>query len=503
MLALVLACMSCLILVAACDDSTDPGDEDDVTYIRADAALDDNGRLLDDLPEDLNYEGESIKVLYWSNVEHQEYEADEIIGENVNDAIYERNANIMDRLQVNLEWQGERGAWEYASSFVSLVKSTYQSGGKGWDIISCYTTTEGTLAVEGLLQDIKEIPNSYVDYGKPWWPVKMIETMTIGNSLYFVSGDVSTNTLHMMQCIYYNKTLISQRGMTDPSQHVYDGTWTVDKLIEMSSDTYEDKNTDGIANYQTDFFGFVSVAYHTSGLYVGANLRYVEPDPSNFLKLSSDYGSRRTVNLVKKLGPWMSSNDTMIHLDHQSSGKAAFTFEEPFVNNRALFILHRAHFAENRLTTTKLSYGILPCPKFDEKQVNYYTQLGNPASLYGLYAGFDKRDNVGDTLSMLSAVLECWASESYRLTTPEIFEVNMQLKYSATQTETDMFEYVRSNMTFDLGPIFSGSLGMAYLPMNAAMTGSSWNTAYLAVKQSLETKMNNMIDNLRNKAGLD
>jgi len=95
-------------------------------------------------------------------------------------------------------------------------------------------------------------------------------------------------------------------------------------------------------------------------------------------------------------------------------------------------------------------------------------------------------------------VLECWASEGYRLTTPEIFEVNMQLKYSAGQNETDMFEYIRSGITFDIGKIFSTDLnGMCDRISYAIRGGASWSASYKSYKSAITTTLEKIVEDFR------
>ena len=99
---------------------------------------------------------------------------------------------------------------------------------------------------------------------------------------------------------------------------------------------------------------------------------------------------------------------------------------------------------------------------------------------------------------MLSAVLECWASEGYRLTTPEIFEVNMQLKYSAGQDETDMFEYIRSGIVFDLGKIFGFDLNsISELASSTIVAGSSWSSCYKQYVKSINSSLDKLVENFR------
>ncbi|MBP3397254.1 MAG: hypothetical protein J6L87_08790, partial [Clostridia bacterium] len=92
---------------------------------------------------------------------------------------------------------------------------------------------------------------------------------------------------------------------------------------------------------------------------------------------------------------------------------------------------------------------------------------------------------------------ECWASEAFRKTTPVIFELNMQLKYSETQDETDMCEYVRAGICFDLGRVFQsiGSDGDARF-FNAAYYGESWVAAYSADIEAQRINLAKFVESL-------
>lgn len=509
-LSLVLACVMCLFVVVACKKDDDNGGS---TY---DPTKDDYGRLKDDLDKyNLNYTGEVITTLYWSDVEKQEYESEGLSGDNVNDAIFQRNQNIQSRLNVELAWASTPGNVQKRASFVKKVNEDKEAGNTSYDLISSYSRTEGMLAISGLLIDLKDIGEVSTSYltafnepatQKPWWPKTLVDTVSIGDSVYFLSGDCSTNVLHLMYTMYFNKDLLNRYhnneaqadGFEDATAYLYDlvykGKWTIDKLIDLTSGI--NTSTDGEKNV-SQTFGFCTVNYHIDAFYSGANMRYVEhgktqDDP--LLYISKDYGSRKTVQLVDKLGKWLTSEDCWA-LGTDSSG----TYAQPFREGRALFCQNRAYFAENSLVNIKgLKYGLVPTPKYDEKQLNYYTIEANPFSLYGIYVNAPIRDSKEETWSMLSAVLECWCSEGYRLTTPEIFEVNMQLKYSETQDETNMFEEVRAAIIFDLGRIFTNDLSfMSELPSNCALIGGNWSTSYAAYKKVLNKQIATICEKLQ------
>ena len=501
MLCLLIACLTVLALVVACDGD---GDKNTVKY--KDNTKDRNGRLKDSLPDmdddpsnDLNYEGEIINLMYWAEVERPEFEQEEITGDNVRDAIYDRNVNVEDRLNVDLNFIPVYAAYHGAREpFLKHIDAIYNAGTQDYDIIATYARTEGTLSVQGFLQNLSTIKDSYIDLEKPWWPAQLLDTVTFGNnSYYFLSGDMSTNVLQMMHLMFINKTMFEELEIELPYEAVRKGEWTVDKLIEVTSDRYVDVDGNNMVS-TGDTFGFCALHYVCDSFYPGSNLRYIVEDETDMLKLSPDYGSAKTVKLINKLGQWAATDSIWITHSYSNTEEEQNATRKLFAKEQALVWMEHACFAESSLLDVDFDYGLVPNPKYDTKQKNYYTGMGNPFSLYGVYIDFDERGNREETLKMFTAVLECYASEAYRLTTPEIFEVNMQLKYSEGQDETDMFEYVRSGIVFDLGKIFSVELdNMPELASHAIAGNSSWSHSYKSYKRSIEKKLANIVKDFR------
>lgn len=451
------------------------------------------------LPDTLDYGGEEVVLMYWSDVERPEFEQKEITGDNVRDAIYDRNVLIEDKLNIDLEFVGVPAAYNGAREpFLKQIDAIYATGTQDYDIIATYARTEGTLAVQGYLQNLATIQDSYIDPSSPWWPQRMIENVSIGDGYYFLSGDMSTNALYMMHCMFINKDMFSQFQIELPYQTVRDGKWTIDKLLEVTSDRYRDLDNDNLAS-ANDRYGFCALNYVVESLYTSSNLRYVEQSVTDMLVLSPDYSSKKAVQLIDKLGQWATTDSVWITSGSQSTAEEQRATWSLFKTGRTLIHMAHACYAEIYLSNVDFEYGLVPTPKYDEKQVNYYTGVGNPISLYGIFVDFDDRGDRQQTLTMFSAVLECWGAYGYSLTTPEIFEVTMQLKYDdGGQDETDMFNYVRAGITFDLGKIFALDLNnVCELPSYAIAGGANWALMVRDYRRSVEVKLEAVVENFR------
>ncbi len=444
--------------------------------------VDANGYQLDDLPDNLNYNGDIVSVLNWK-AEKPEFEIAEQTGALVNDAIWQRNQNIQERLGVELTFTEIDGNASNISYFAQYVQNAYQAGAREFDIIPTYSRTAGVVATKGLYYNLNDIDDNYINLDQPWWPDCITDTVTIGDGIYFITGDCSTNVLHMMYTVWVNKDLIKEYQLEDPYTLVREKKWTIDKLIELTTNTYQDLNNNGQED-DSDFFGFVGVDYGLDAFYTGSGLRLVDlTDDDSFLAISPDYSSEKAINLVDKLGKIIKTNDWSIT---DGQGKI-------FQDARSLFIQNRTYYAENYLLDVDFSYGLVPTPLYDLEQEEYISVLANPITLYGIMSDVDEK-----RLSEMTAVIECWGSEGYRLTTPALFETNMQLKYSETSDESEMFGIVHDTINLDLGRVFSKDLQMmSEIPSKTAAAGASWASRLAAYKKPLDNGLKKIVSSFQ------
>lgn len=469
-------------LALACAETGTPGENtgDDnsaqVTVDTTESLYDDDGYLKSDLPE-LDFKDETITILYWSDVEMQEYEAEEINSILVNDAIYKRNANVQEKLNVTFDWISTKGNGNNITPFVNYVGNIYSGGDTPIDIISSYSRTTALCSIEGYCADMSDLP--YLNFDNPWWPESLLDVVSIGDSVYFASGDASVNVLHFMYGIYFNKDLIADKKLDNPVELVRSREWTIDKLIEMCKDTYLDLDQDN-SKSAGDFYGMTGASYGYDAFYTGSNLRLVDQDEDKLLVVSDDFFGDKADALCSKLGAWSTSQDCRINSNEH---------ENIFVSGNAIFNQNRCYLADRKLVgQVEFKYGIVPTPLYDKDQEEYISVVGNPFSLYAIYSKSDDLDRA-------AAVLECWASEAYRTTTPAQFEMNMLSRYSETSDESEMYNIIRSTVCFDLGRLFNTKLNkITDIFFNAAVSNVSWSTTVKIQRSRLPKLMQEITD---------
>lgn len=530
-----MACLFCLLAVSACNKNKKPNrngsdvevwtDENGVRW-----AEDEWGtlRVYDKLPNDLDYDGEPVSLLHWEGgLQRPEFEQTEEVDNDILSSLYKRNMAIQDRLDVEIMFNSA-GEESKTTVFVQKVQAAHDSGEHDYDLLSGYAKTIGQLTVKGYNYNISAIENTHIDLSNPWWPSNITGNCAIGGNLYFITGDMSTNTIFQMHTMYINKTLVNAdlqaeaveyfktnphvKTAATPSREnpeggdtatnmiyekVYAGKWVLDDFLAYAAGKYGDKTGNGVS--LDDKYGFCGIGYGMCAFYGASNLRMIEPtDDGSILKISDDWTSSKTVKLITKLNGLYSTND--FHDYRKTTGENS-DYGVPFGRGNSLFFLYYMRYAMDTLVNSSrvTAYGIIPTPKWDTNQKNYYTMLGNEISLYAIFSDFDTRGDEQATLSMLSAVIECWASEAFRKTTPVIFELSLKLKASPTQCEADMCEIVRKSIEVDLGRFIRSALtddsddafGMDSQVIQAALDGTPWSTV---VNQNLESIRQNLAD---------
>ncbi len=421
----------------------------------------------DDLPADLKYNGTNVHIHGWSGPVQTEFYVEELNGDIVNDAIFERNDIVQERLDITLEYTLTPGAFSDRNTWVQTLANSITAGDGAFDISAGYSMAGASLAAQGMVLDLNTL--DHIDFTKPWWPSSLTEEATVQNKLYFCSGDISTYMIYYMYGTYFNKQFLVDYSLENPYDLVTEGTWTIDKMMSMAEGVYVDADGNGVKN-DADIFGFETHTTYLDPFYFGADLRTTDIGEGGLPVLSADFISERAHDMVVKLVGFSETNDAIFLNDYTIAANM-------FSQNRALFISHELTLATSYLRDAEIEYGIVPMPKYNEEQQDYYTVMSFPYSLYSI--PLDVKD-----ADLSAAVLECLASESYRRVTPALFETGFKVKYATDNESAAMFDIIRASVVFDFGRVFNDSFGgTTYSLFRNAVSGGSTDWVSTATRQ--------------------
>ena len=241
---------------------------------------DENGYELDDLPNNPAFD-KTVRMLYWDDVENVEFEVSDPYGDRVSNSIYMRNLAVEERLGIKLSFHGTGGNYGNLDNFLATAQAGSISG--DYDLFAGYSMSGASLAINGLCLDLKT--QKYLNFEKPWWPESLTSETTIIDKLFFTSGDISTNLLHMMYVVFYNQEMIDAGDLEDPVELVDEGKWTYEKMFDMARGMYLDNNSNEIAD-PDDRYGFSAGKMHYEALFTGAGIRTIEKNSLGWMIVS-------------------------------------------------------------------------------------------------------------------------------------------------------------------------------------------------------------------------
>ena len=133
LLSLLLALMMCAPAFLSCAETEETASQDPTSAVSAEQSSGETApeetevsreNIPDTLPDDLDFGGETVTFhLRGDDEAYQEVGVEEMTGEPVNDAIYERNEMISERLNVNLvAFQAEN--WDQYNNAIASLRSS-------------------------------------------------------------------------------------------------------------------------------------------------------------------------------------------------------------------------------------------------------------------------------------------------------------------------------------------------------------------------------------------
>lgn len=486
---LLALCM--LVSLVACGNKQDNQNGQTTTTSKADAGTtttstpeitttapptDANGYLLDQIPEELDYKGKVVNVMFDKGQMNKTYVQD-LTGDLVNDALYNRLATVKERLGVEFNFIPVDGAWAKRAEFAAEVQRSVQSGDKAYDLVCAYNLTPPTMAVQGTLTNLYD--QEYLNFDQPWWPQNLLKQSVVGNKLFFCADNSSYNVIRNMHVIAYETNLVKDFQIPDPMATVIAGDWTMDLLEQYIVGTYKDLNGDGKKDAADQFGLATDTSARLDGYFFGAGLTYTKLDANGMPYFTLD--GEDVLDFVDRLTKLYRENPDVIIDSAQY---------KMFKEQRAVFYETAIAIVDQKLP---FEYGILPIPKYTSEQEEYVTGMSNTHDVWCVPSGVEDAE-------MCAAILECLASEAYRQVAPVYFETALKIKYASDSQAGQVYDIIRAGMTFDFGYIYGNNMDpVPFTSLRKCITGgTSWATTWQSMESVVTQQLADIVEALKN-----
>jgi len=358
--------------------------------------------------------------------------AEEMNGNGINDALYKRDEQTEDKLNIDITYE-----LYPAADIYSHVQTSVMAGDHVYDLVMNHVNLNlVSYATDNIVVDWTTVP--HVDFTKPYWHSDIIESLSINGKSPYAASDVSITEVVFM---LYNKQLAEDLQLGSLYDYVYDGTWTWDKLAEISAKVLSDVNGDTVYDVE-DRYG---IAIDCSGS--RWMLRSIPASCDQFIYQNGSNGielvvnNERTQSILEKIVAMFNGGGGYIISDGAWDLQKSV---DRFAKGNYLTYFASSATAPAAFNDLPFDYGFLPLPKYDEKQENYGSLSWMPNLLITNLADIDKSGLVTEWMSYYA----------YRLVRPEFYDSLFSTRFAQDEDSTKMLDLIFGNVVFDPGMNF-------------------------------------------------
>ena len=454
LLLLLLSAVMTLTAFTACFKKTENGgDSTDPTDVGTtpDATVETNQygeEILESVvPDELDYEGAEIHFLI-PNVEsyYLEWDPDTKEPTTLESKILLRNTEIERELGVDLIFHKESNS-AYPDKIVEDALSAFPT----YDIISGNLREGGRASLLAYYRDLNGGDLTYLNLDRPYWNQSVNETVRTNDRQYVIMGDINLSMWDRTHVVFFNRTdLPSYANMTEDAfyEMVSDGGWTYQSFYEMVKDVKVD-DEDGTFGNNSDYIGLTSIVHMeaSDGFFFAWDLNLTQKDEiTEAHTIVTGNERQRVIDAFGKLTQLYMSEGAILHSEGTTGGGVN---TQLFTSGHALFMIDViAHNASDLSIKRDMEdgFGIVPLPKYDSLQQEYYTGVNDYANAINVM------DNGRDG-GMISAVLELMAHKSYNDVRPYYVKSVLKAR-TLSKGASDMFDIIMAGVRFDFISFF-------------------------------------------------
>ncbi len=426
-----------LLPLASCATADDPADTS-VDNKQTEAVSEGETEFFPSI-EKKDYEGATFQMIGWTS-SGDWYYAESYQGTDnrvtvLNNTLYEMNTLVEDHLNVEINYKTIDVGNGHTIS--QNVYPTIMAGDDTYQLCTMDAYYDNTnFITRNCALDLYSL--DALDFDQFYWNRKVTDMLTINGKAYLGLSDLCKMRLFV---IYSNKDMLEDAGRKMPYDEVRNGEWTLDRLIAITTELYQDDG-DGIRN-GNDVYGFSSSWDCNGAAFLQASNIFVATKTEDDTYELCLYGDR-LVEMYDKLYSW--SRDESVNLWNYHSPNFTSSFEES-----------ETYMMSGDLSTAYLDVdfkvGILPLPKYDVQQENYaHINWGN-----NLLVPSTVRNK-----EMVGEVIELMSFYSGTLVLNKYYDEVLQLRVSEAPDDRDMVELVYDTIVFDPGIAFCDGNGSLY-----------------------------------------
>ncbi len=358
------------------------------------------GLPMPELPEK-NYNGETFTILtrgrYSGSFEEMFLCAEELNGEIVNDAVFNRNAEVEDKFNLKLVITEDPDAAKTAEKLVLAADNTV-------DVVDTQAMSLAAMSKKNVLVNLLNI--DYLNLDADYWSSLVKKDLQIDGKLYMMPSDISMNRLEYAFFLYFNKEIIKDYNLEDPYKHLDENKWTLDRFLDYITAVSADLNGDGIYD-DKDQYSILYENFDIHYILIGSGVNYTAPDDEKGLVLTAY--TDKTDSIIERCRTAFSGNNVASYMGisegvDTSGYDNRWEWARTLFTNRQYLFMDLGMFELENLRDMADDFGLLPMPKYDETQEDYYHRVNPEGCIFAVPMCCPDLERVGVVLEYASYI---------------------------------------------------------------------------------------------------
>ena len=469
--------VSCTALFGKGDENKESEQSQEVVETQTDkeTETDEHGQVVIDNTtlREQDFNGKTIYFAIRESQYKREWFAEEPKSD-LENKVYYRNVAIEEELNVKLNYNSVKGAdADSCKNLNTLIKNVGESGQGGLDVVSHYAAYASNAALIPYYKNWYSKDLTFINLENPYWNQNFIDAAEAFGRLFLCVGDVNLSVYDRCHVVYFNKALaeVHKDTVGDLYQTAIDGKWTADVMLKMVKDvgTYTDPS-------RQEVYALASIinSEASDGFLYAWDAWLTEEDNNGMHRVVTDAGYTKLSNAFGKMCEiWYSSGGTNL----LTSSQANYDF---FTEGHALFdidVLYHYDSGWKQLNEMEDGFGILPLPKYDDSQLEYYTGVQDAHNVMSIMNNGMKSD-----FDMVSAVLELMCAENYSTVRPEYIKTTVKGQFLDVKSG-ECFDLVLNGARWDFADVYAAAIGgvrnkLWRGPFKKSETSNQFSSAY-------------------------
>jgi len=411
--------------------------------------------------------------------------AEEENGDILNDTRYAINTQVEEHFNLKLT---SEPVWirDIAAKMLNTVLAgddVYNYG-----ILPC--SAMNNIELFNALYELTQFDEIHAD--AEWWDasVSKAQSYVTGDDRYFLAGNVSLITAEDTMCLFFNEDMVKNLGLEMLYDVVRRGEWTLDKLIEYCTAAANLNGDDSFAFNATEgnaIYGMSTWATGARAILTGMDNPFTALDSSTgkpVMNLENDH----FYSAVEKAAKFHATEGLVLNTNSGGSG-APTHYETVLKNGRSMFTCAQLKAAAT-YRDMEATFGVVPLPKFDAKQENYYSHCTTNTQVHCIPVTIKEAEAT-------AAVMDAMAYLAQTELMPAFYNINMEQKQLRNEDSIEMLNIILSNRAFDIGTGFGWFSSFSTAVQNAILAGDTGIASIVASnKEAIESSIQKTLDAL-------